>query len=139
MKPLADPGRHVIQTFWSKNVSQYALTLAREHMCDTGSIQREPIDIGSSTTSSFHAAGFFLFECCIFFSCIAERARDMVGQPLEIRKRSETVIECMSFHRQDRNKANKTNNHNTTQHAQNRPVKTRKKGETNRAPLSPSL
>ena len=33
----------------------------------------------------------------IFFSCIAERARDMVGQLLEIRKRSETVIECRIF------------------------------------------
>ena len=48
----------------------------------------------------------------IFFSCIAERARDMVGQLVGIRKRSETVIECRSFHQQ-KQKANKTNNHNT--------------------------
>ena len=36
--------------------------------------------------------GVTCFRC--FFSCIAERARGIVGQLLEIRKRSETLIEC---------------------------------------------
>ena len=72
---------------------------------------------------------FFFF----FFSCIAEGARDMVGQLLGIRERSETGIKCMSFHQHDRPKQTKPTNNTTP-----RPVKTRKKGETTRAPLSPS-
>ena len=77
----------------------------------------------------------------IFFSCIAELARDMVGQLLEICQRCETLIECRIFSGSTQKKVNKqtnTNKHKTTQHPPKRPMKIRKKGETNRAPLSPS-
>ena len=47
-------------------------------------------------------------------------------------------IKCRSFHQQDREKQNKTSKNNTNPTHNTRPVKTRKKAETTRAPLSPS-
>ena len=55
----------------------------------------------------------------IFFPCIAERARDIVGQLLEIRKRCETLIECRIFTGNKQTKTTQTNKqtnrHKTTQ------------------------
>ena len=61
----------------------------------------------------------------------------MVGQLLEIRKRCETVIECRIFTGNTKTKqTNEQTQHNPT--PTKTAVKIRKKGETNRASLSPS-
>ena len=82
---------------------------------------------------SVAGAFFFLFACCFqtglfacfptqtathltlifFFSCIAERVRDMVGQLLEIRKRCETLIDGRIITGHTQNKTNKQTNKQT--------------------------
>ena len=57
----------------------------------------------------------------IFFSCIAERVRDIVGQQLEIRKRCETLIDSriITGHTKTKEANKQTPKHKTTNTASN--------------------
>ena len=110
----------------SQVLSKHERRICKAYFCfshDTGFVQTQ------GRCSSWNTKeNYFKKTTCrnnlFFFSCIAERARDIVGQLLEIRKRCETQIECRIFtgkpdkanKQTNQNKANKqTNKHKTTQ------------------------
>lgn len=65
-----------------------------DHLADDDMIL---LDTATMTIKHGRHMQFWCEWSSLFFFCIAERARDIVGQQLEVRKRSETLVDCRDF------------------------------------------
>ena len=91
------------------------------HSLLTGTPREEQVDeaaiVGPVQYSSMGIVirpKFVLHHLQVFFSCIAERARSIVGQLLEIRNKLK-LIECRIFTRPSQERSKTTPRQNTTQ------------------------